>query len=109
MFSPENEKIIEMQNMVLQELTKIKDGEKNRKRKSCWKDIGEISKLDLTNYDNYNCWEQQVYINGNKAYLVYNKEKEPKDNDKGEGDLINKEYVMLVNILNKYKLLAYHV
>ena len=45
----------------------------------------------------------------NKAYLVYNKEKEPKDNDKGEGDLINKEYVMLVNILNKYKLLAYHV
>lgn len=51
----------------------------------------------------------QVYINGNKAYLVYNKDKEPKDNDMGEGDLINKEYVMLVNILNKYKLLAYHI
>lgn len=109
-FSPENEKIIEMQNMVLQELTKIKDGEKNRKQKKVVeKDIGEISKLDLTNYDNYNCREQQVYINGNKAYLVYNKDKEPKDNDMGEGDLINKEYVMLVNILNKYKLLAYHI
>ena len=109
-FSPENEKIIKMQNMVLKELIKIKDGEKDRKKKKVVeKDIVEISKLDLTNYDNYNCWEQQVYINGNKAYLVYNKEKEPKDNDKGEGDLINKEYVMLVNILNKYKLLAYHV
>lgn len=109
-FSPENEKIIEMQNMVLKELIKIKDGEKDRKKKKVVeKDIGEISKLDLTNYDNYNCREQQVYINGNKAYLVYNKDKEPKDNDMGEGDLINKEYVMLVNILNKYKLLAYHI
>ena len=79
-------------------------------KRDSWVTNGTLAlHFTLTNYDNYNCWEQQVYINGNKAYLVYNKEKEPKDNDKGEGDLINKEYVMLVNILNKYKLLAYHV
>lgn len=42
-FSPENEKIIKMQNMVLKELIKIKDGEKDRKKKKLLKKI--LSKL----------------------------------------------------------------
>lgn len=53
------------------------------------------------------CYIQKIYINGVEGCLVYDREKGTEDNYMGELNLINQEYSILHQILNRYDIISY--
>lgn len=53
------------------------------------------------------CYIQKISINGTAGYLVYDREKGKENNYIGGLNLINQEYSIQYQILNRYDLISY--
>ena len=63
--------------------------------------------MDLCIGDYNSCYIQKIYINGVVGCLVYDREKGKENNYIGELNLINQDYSILYQILNRYDLISY--
>ena len=110
-----DEQILEMKQIVINELIRIRQKKKLKKQKEKLEtdikqletDIKQVEKLDLCIGDYNTCYIQKIYINGVVGYLVYDREKGKENNYIGELNLINQEYSILYRILNKYEIISY--
>ena len=103
-----DEQILETQQIVIDELIRIREKEKNKKQKEKLEnDIKQVQKLDLYIGDYNTCYIQKIYINEAVGYLVYDRKKGKENNYIGELNLINQEYAILYKILNKHELISY--
>ena len=74
-----DEQILETQQIVIDELIRIREKEKNKKQKEKLEnDIKQVQKLDLYIGDYNTCYIQKIYINEAVGYLVYDRKKEKK-------------------------------
>jgi len=104
----DDEQILETKQIVINELIRIRQKKilKNQKEK-LETDIKQVGKLDLCIGDYNTCYIQKIYINGAVGCLVYDREKGKENNYIGGLNLINQEYSILYQILNRYDLISY--
>lgn len=104
----DDEQILETKQIVINELICIRQKKKIKKQKEKLEtDIRQIGKLDLCIGDYNTCYIQKIYINGVVGCLVYDQEKGKENNYIGELNLINQDYLILYQILNRYGLISY--
>lgn len=104
--SVDDEQILEMQQMVITELIRMrKKGKSIRQRREVGRDIECVGQLNLCMGDYSKCYIKKIDVNGVVYYLVYDLEKGKENEHIGELNLINQEYVTLYQILNKYGLI----
>lgn len=104
----DDEKILETKQVVINELIRIRQKKKLKKQKEKLEtDIKRVGQLELYIGDYSTCYIQKIYINGMNGYLVYDREKGKENNYIGELNLINQEYSILYQILNRYDLISY--
>lgn len=104
----DDEQILETKQVVINELIRIRQTKKLKKQKEKLEtDIKKVGQLDLCIGDYSTCYIQKIYINGIAGCLVYNREKGKENNYIGELNLINQEYSILYQILNRYDLISY--
>ena len=104
----DDEQILETKQIVINELIRIRQKKKLKKQKEKLEtDIKQVGKLDLCIGDYNTCYIQKIYINGAVGCLVYDREKGKENNYIGGLNLINQEYSILYQILNKYELISY--
>ena len=70
-------------------------------------DIKQVEQLNLCIGDYSKCYIKNIYINGTKGCLVYERKRGKENNYIGELNLINQEYSILYQILNRYELISY--
>lgn len=94
--------------MVIKELIKIRKRTflKNRKER-IEADIKQVGQLNLCLGDYSRCHLQRIYINEIAGCLVYDKIRGKENNYMGELNLINQDYALLYQILNRYNLISY--
>ena len=104
----DDEQILETKQIVINELIRIRQKKKLKKQKEKLEtDIKQVGQLDLCIGDYNTCYIQKIYINGVVGCLVYDREKGKENNYIGELNLINQEYSILYQILNRYDLISY--
>lgn len=104
----DDEQILETKQIVINELIRIRQKKKLKKQKEKLEtDIKQVGQLDLCIGDYDTCYIQKIYINGVAGCLVYDREKGIENNYIGELNLINQEYSILYQILNRYDLISY--
>lgn len=104
----DDEQTLETKQIVINELIRIRQKKKLKKQKEKLEnDINQVGKLDLCINDYNTCYIQKIYINGVVGCLVYDREKGKENNYIGELNLINQEYSILYQILNRYELISY--
>ena len=104
----DDEQILETKQIVINELIRIRQKKKLKKQKEKLEtDIKQVGQLDLCIGDYNACYIQKIYINGVVGCLVYDREKGKENNYIGELNLINQEYSILYQILNRYDLISY--
>ena len=103
----DDEQILETKQIVINELIRIRQKKKLKKQKEKLEtDIKQVGQLDLC-IGYYNaCYIQKIHINGVVGCLVYDREKGKENNYIGELNLINQEYSILYQILNRYDLIS---
>lgn len=103
-----DEQFLETKQIVINELIRIRQKKILKKQKeSLETDIKRVEQLDLCLGDYIEFHIQKIYINGKDGYLVYDLEKGKENNYMGEFNLINQEYSLLYQILNKYELISF--
>lgn len=108
MITGDDEQVLEMKQIVINELIRIRQKTKLKKQKEKLEiDIKKVGQLDLCIGDYNSCYIQKIYIKGVAGCLVYDREKGKENNYIGELNLINREYSILYQILNKYDLISY--
>ena len=103
-----DEKILEMKQVVIHELIRLRGIRKFKKQKKQLEiDIKQVQKLNLfvEEYDEYHI--ENICINGSAGYLLYDQEKGKENNYIGENHLINRDYSILYQILKRYDLISY--
>ena len=104
----DDEQILETKQIVINELIRIRQKKKLKKQKEKLEtDIKQVGQLDLCIGDYNTCYIQKIYINGVVGCLVYDREKGKENNYIGELNLINQDYSILYQILNRYDLISY--
>jgi hypothetical protein len=104
----DDEQILETKQVVIDELIRMRQKKKLKKQKEKLEtDIKQVGQLDLCIGDYSTCYIQKIYINGMAGCLVYDREKGKENNYIGELNLINQEYSILYQILNRYDLISY--
>lgn len=102
----DDEPFLEMKQIVINELIRIKKNRRGKKQKNKLEDdIRMVGQLDLCIDDYGKCHIEKIHINGMTGYLVYDQEKGKENNYKGEVNLINQDYSILYQILNKHDLI----
>ena len=105
----DDEQTLETKQIVINELIKIRQKNHSKKQKEIIEnEINQVSRLDLciSNYNKVHI--QKIYINGFTCCLVYDNKKGKGNNYTGKSNLINQEYAILYEILNKYQLISYY-
>ena len=109
MITGDDEQILETKQIVINELIRIRQKKKLKKQKEKLEtDIKQVEQLDLCIGDYNTCYIQKIYINGVVGCLVYDREKGKENNYIGELNLINQEYSILYQILNRYNIISYY-
>ena len=93
--------------VVLNELIRIRQKSILKKKKDkLERDIHQVEKLDLClgNYSEF--YVRKIRINNSICCLVYDREKEKANNYMGELSLINQEYSILYQIMDRYDLIS---
>lgn len=101
-----DERIIDTQQIVINQLLKMEIKEK-AKRKKINKDIETIENLDLSFEDSDNVEVKQVLVGDHIVYLPYDKQNGKEYNYTGNHYLISEEYSKLVKIIEKYDIITY--
>ena len=104
----DDEQILETKQIVINELIRIRQKKKLKKQKEKLEtNKKQVGQLDLCIGDYNTCYVQKIYINGVVGCLVYDREKGKENNYIGELNLINQDYSILYQILNRYDLISY--
>lgn len=108
LISSEDERVMEMKQAAIDALISTRKTTKSKiKQQELERDIKYIEAMDLClgEYENY--YVKDIYINGFKGCLVYDKEKGSSNNYFGELNLVNQDYSLFYKILDKYGLINY--
>lgn len=102
----DDEKILNTQRIVIHELLKRKKKSNKVKKQEIEKEIQKIDKLELTlgNYEGR--YLREIEVDGEKCYLVYDREIGAESGYKEKTGLINDDYIMLYQIMNEYGLIS---
>ena len=98
----QDEQILETKQVVINELIEI------RQKKKLETDIKQVGQLNLCMGDYTTYYIQKINIKGVSGCLVYDLEKGKENNYMGELNLINEDYSILYQILNRYDLISYY-
>lgn len=105
----QDEQILETKQVVINELIEIRQKKKFKKQKEKLEtDIKQVGQLNLCMGDYTTYYIQKINIKGVSGCLVYDLEKGKENNYMGELNLINEDYSILYQILNRYDLISYY-
>ena len=105
----QDEQILETKQVVINKLIEIRQKKKLKKQKEKLEtDIKQVGQLNLCMGDYTTYYIQKINIKGVSGCLVYDLEKGKENNYMGELNLINEDYSILYQILNRYDLISYY-
>ena len=102
----DDEKILNTQRIVIHELLKRKKKSSKAKKQEIEMKIQQADELKLTlgNYESR--YLREIEVDGEKCYLVYDREIGAEGGYKEKTGLINDDYIMLYQIMNEYGLIS---